>query len=556
MEPESPDVGLAAHRTDQLNSWKAIAAHLDRTVRTVQRWERTCHMPVYRHEHASSSSVYAYRSELDAWWSVRTPSATAESPPAQTQSSHTRCIAVLPFTDLSPTQDQQYYCDGIVEGLITSLAGIPGFKVISRSSVMRFREGSRGSLETIATLLAAQLLVEGSVQQDRDTVRINVRLVDPFRSGQVLWTETYDRPCTDVLEVQAEVAESVALRAQVSMTAEQRQAVGSPRKVDAQSHDAYLMGRFHWNKRTEAALCASLTYYAEAIEHDPLDALGYAGLAESYTTLSGNEFWAPAEGYTKGQAAARKALEIDPRSAEARVALAMVLALYEWQWCAAEDEFLQAVGVNPSCANAYHWYGLCLLNVGRTDEAMAAIRRAHVLDPLSPIITANLGRPLFYLRRYDKAISQFEKALALESTFWLAHLFLAWALTETRRLDEAAREAETAIAQSNGNTAAILTLADVYAASGEAQRAAETIATIPHNEGDNTGRYVSAFRIARVFARLNDSSRAFECLARSSRQRSLGSTTYLTLDPALDTIRGDPRFAAYVAQVGLQEMAF
>ena len=298
--------------------------------------------------------------------------------------------------------------------------------------------------------------------------------------------------------------------------------------------------------------CA-LGFFNRAIDCDSTDPLGHAGLADTYTALSGNEYWFPSEGFVRAKICAVRALELDPEAAEPRVPLAMVHGLYEWQWAAAEREFEKALELNPSYANGHHWYGMMLLGIGRLADAIPRIRQAYELDPLSPIITANLGRPFLYLRRYDEAIRQFEKALDISPDFWLAHLFLSWVLAAKGDGAAAVQEAEAAVELSDGNTIALLALAEACAVHGEEERARDLVANTAPGPSVSSKRFASAFRVARVYAQLQEPATAFEWLQKSLGERSLGNSTYLTVDPALDSIRGDARFARYVNALGLGE---
>jgi TolB-like protein/tetratricopeptide (TPR) repeat protein len=534
-------------RVDRLDSWKEIAVHFGRTVRTVQRWERFCGMPVYRHGHHSSSSVYAFRADLDHWWASRRVRANIDN---DAGSVHAACIGVvvLPFEDLSDGREYEHLCDGTVE-LITTLAAIPGFRVISRSSGLRFKQ----KLPTEAAVLAARwgimVCVEGSVLADADRVHLNVRLADATDAGDVLWSEQYDIQRSKVLQIHSEIARAVASHCQLTLSGRVQRALASSRMVDVRAYDAYLRGRFQWNKRTEASLRGALEHFNEAIEHDPVDALGYAGLAETYAALSGNEFWPPSNGYERAKASAVRAIELDPLRAEPYVALAMVLGLYEWRWAEAEEEFQKALTLNPSYANAHHWYALAMLQMGRVDDALDQMQHALALDPLSPAITANVGRPLLFARRYNEAIKQFNRALEIDPEFWLTHWLLAWAYIELQDGPSAIRHATTA-ARMSQHPASQLLLAEAGWVAGESETVARMMAAMPGSV--YAGRYVSAFRIARVFARMNRVQLTLEWLERSFEERSLASTTFITLDPVFDSVRSHPRFVQCVNHLGLK----
>jgi serine/threonine-protein kinase len=533
-------------RPGYLDSWKAIAAHLRRTVRTVQRWERTSDLPVHRHEHRTGSSVYAYAEELDIWWSTRRPDDAEVLPLVSPPPAGVLRIAVLPFADLSPDGGQAHVCAGLGEELVAALSAVGSLRVTAPSSVARVLRLGR-DLPSLASRLGIRLLIEGSLRRDDDRIRVTARLVNAL-DGDVLWCEQYDRQFDEILELQTNIAAAVAERTRLTTDSTERQPLRT-RGFDSPVQEAYLRGRQAWNRRTEDGFRQAIEYFQHVIDAAPLDPRGYAGLAQAYTALSGNEFWAPHDGYPRGKAAATQALEIDPQSIDARTALAMALVLYDWDWPRAESEFLTALDLNPSSANAYHWYGLALLSVGRLREGTAAIARAHALDPLSPVITANLGRPYWCLRQYDRAVAFYRRGIDLAPELWLGHAFLAWALVEMGQFAEAEDAALTAIDRSGGNSSALATLADVRAAAGNRQLALETLDEILARR--EKGRYGSAFRIARVYARLADADATFDWLDRAHTERSLGSTSFLLYDAVFDRFRDRPRFAEYLKALRL-----
>jgi TolB-like protein/tetratricopeptide (TPR) repeat protein len=526
---------------ERLDSWKEIAAHLARTVRTVQRWERLG-LPVHRHEHVTGSSVYAFRHELDQWWRTRRP----EGPPSATQpvegSTHKSLeprIAVLPFTALGAPEDA-YFADGFVDELITRLAVAHSIAVISRTSVMQFRERDTLPLDRVATSIAATLLVEGTIHREADQVIISVRLIDPFDAGRVIWGQQYGCTRPDVRQLQAQVAQDIVLHA-TDRARLRRGVADQPRRVVPEAHDAYLMGRFYLHKRTVAALETALERFAQAVAFDPTDARGYAGLAETYVLLSGNEFWSPSAGFPKAREAALQALARDERNAVAHAALAMVTALYEWRWDEADAGFARALDVNPSYAEAWHWRGAVRLMAGRIAESVGPLTHAVDLDPLAPIIVVNSGRPLHFLGHYDKAVERCDQALSFAPGFWIAHVNRAFAFSAQGDGERALDAARLAVELSKGNSIAVLSAAEAHAVAGNHDTALSIVEQITRPP-DEEPSYVSAFRVARVFARLGEKDTAFEWLERSGEERSLGNSTYLPIDPALDSIKGDPRF--------------
>jgi tetratricopeptide (TPR) repeat protein len=311
------------------------------------------------------------------------------------------------------------------------------------------------------------------------------------------------------------------------------------------------MGRFYLHKRAAAALLTALERFNQAVALDPSDARGYAGLAEACVLLSGNEFWAPGAGFPKAREAARQALERDPRNAVAHAALGMVKALYEWKWDEAARELDTAIELNPNYADAWHWRGVVRLMTGRIAESIPLLDHAYELDPLSPIIVVNSGRPLHFLEQYDEAIDRCNHALTFAPGFWLAHINRAFAYSAQGDGPRAIEAARTAVELSKDNGAAVLALAEAHAVAGDQASALAVVDRVTAAREQPGASYVSAFRIARVFARLGDREQAFEWLQRSVQERSLGNCTYVPLDPALDSLRDDARFGEVLGALHL-----
>ncbi|HUR33585.1 MAG TPA: tetratricopeptide repeat protein [Vicinamibacterales bacterium] len=538
---------------ERLDSWKAIANHLGRTVRTVQRWERMG-LPVHRHEHLSGSSVYAYASEIDWWWASRRPEEPALLRPAIGGRADTQMprIAVLPFLMLDDTPDEPYFGDGFLEELIATLARARAVSVISRTSVMRFRDRSEIPLARIAAMLSATLIVEGSVQRTGDAVLVSIRLVDPHDAGRILWADHYRCRRSGIHHLQTQVAQDLV---DVAARRDRRpgETLAPGNAVVPEAHDAYLMGRYYLHKRTAAALALALERFQQVTAFDPADARGDAGLAETYMLLSGNEFWPPSAGFPKAREAAARALDRDPGNAVAHASLGMVKALYDWDWSGADREFDVAIDLNPNYAEAFHWQGVTRLMSGLIAESMPPLARAVELDPLSPIILVNSGRPSHFLGRFDEAIAWCDRALAQAPDFWTAHYNRAMALAAMGDAPAALAAARRAVETSHGKGPTLLVLAEAHAVAGNAPEALRTIAEAIGSAQAPAGSptYVNPFRVARVFARLGDADAALDWLNRSYAERSLGNSTYASLDPAIDPLRDHPRFQRLMEALGV-----
>src|SRR5437899_5583015 len=328
-------------------------------------------------------------------------------------------LAVLPLHNLSHDSEQEYFSDVMTDELITDLAKFGGLRVTSHTSVERYKDTKR-PLPEIARELGVDAVVEGTVTRSGDRVRITAQLIDG-RSDRHLWAESYERDLRDVLALQNEVSGDIAKEIQIKVTHPEKSLLASARPVSPEAHEAYLKGRYFWNKRSEEGVRKGIDYFEQATRIDPNYAVAYAGLAESYIVLNGYRFLPPTQAFPKAHAAALKALELDERLAEAHTSLGSYQWEYEWDKSGAEKEFRRAIELNPSYATAHAWYAEELAALGRGDQALAEIRRAREVDPLSLPISVVAGWILYVERDNDQAIDQFQRTLELDSNFAIAH---------------------------------------------------------------------------------------------------------------------------------------
>lgn len=378
-------------------------------------------------------------------------------------------IAVLPLENLSGDPEQDYFTDGMTEMLITELSKIGALKVISRQSVMQFK-GTDKPLPEIARELDVDAVVEGSALHIGERVRITVQLIEAA-TDRNLWADNYDRDVSDVLELHSEVAQAIARQIKIAVTPEEETRLASGRPLNPKAHEAYLRGRYHWNKRTEEGLKKSIEHFQQAVEMDRGYALAYAGLADAYVFLGGYQVFPPKEVNTKAKAAALKALELDDTLAEVHASLA-IAKLSEWDWLGAERELKRAIELNPSYATAHHWYAYYLETLGRFDEAVEEIQRARELDPLSLIIDITAGDIMFQrVGQYDKAIAHYRKTLELDPNFGMTHEWLGRAYAQKGMYEEAIAEYQRSVSLSGRSPRVMAGLGYTYAvAGGEAKR--------------------------------------------------------------------------------------
>ena len=454
-----------------------------------------------------------------------------------------KSIAVLPFENLSEDSDNTYFADGIQEEILTRLAKIGDLKVISRSSTRDY-QGKPRNLADIAKQLGVANILEGSVRKAADRVRVNVQLINA-QTNSHLWAETYDRKLTGVFEVESDIAKTIAESLNAKLTRSERQAIAVRPTANPEAYELYLKGRFLWNKRTGADMRKAIDYFNQAIAKDANYALAYAGLADCYDLLHEYSDLSPKESYPKAKAAAIKALELDDTLGEAHTSLAYSLVNYDWDWRGAEKEYQRAIQLNPNYATAHQWNAECLSMLGRYTEAIAEIKKAQQLDPLSLIINQGVGGKFLYARRYDEAIAQFHRTLELYPHFPPTHQRLGWCYAKKRMYDEAIAEMQKAVELSGNSAQMIAALGYAYAAAGRRDTAQGIIAELERRSKES---YVDNYFVATIFAALGEKDEAFALLNKACEERSYWMP-WLNIDPQLDNLRSDSRFDALVQRV-------
>jgi serine/threonine-protein kinase len=455
-----------------------------------------------------------------------------------------KSIAVLPFADLSPARNQEYFCDGIQEEILTRLSRIADLKVISRTSTQRFKNAPN-NLPQIARQLGVAHILEGTVQKADDQVRVNVQLIKAEGDSH-LWSEKYDRRVTDIFAVESEIATNIAAVLQAKLTGAEQRAIARQPTENAAAHQSYLKGAYFFNKRTVPDLRTAIEYFEDAISKDPGYALAYAGMADACTILSVLGGEDPTETVSKAKVAARKALQLDDTLPEAHNSLGLILAYYEFDFAQSKKEFERAIELNPNYADAHHQFGnVNLIKIGEFDRAIAEGTRAVELDPLSLIINADLGQNYLMARRYDEAIEQSRKTLALDPRFYLAHWNLGEALQMKGQMREAVAAYEKTV-ELTDDPRALAMLAQGYAKIGQSDRARNVLSQL---EQLAANRYVGAFRLAIVHLALGENEKALEQIERACRKPVDPDVINLKIEPLLDPLRGEPRFERLVAKL-------
>jgi eukaryotic-like serine/threonine-protein kinase len=461
-----------------------------------------------------------------------------------TTANRIRSLAVLPLENLSGDSTQEYFADGMTEELINNLAKIGDLKVISRTSAMQYK-GVHRRLPQIARELNVDAILEGSVLRSGDHVRISTQLIQGATDNQI-WSHSYESDLSDVLGLQRDVARATAAEIRVALTPQQTALLTHSKRVNPEAFEAYLKGRFFWNKRNEEGFRKGIEYFHKAIDEDPNYAPAYAGLADSYLMLVEYGLTPAKQGVPEARAAALKAVELDDTLAEAHTSLAAVREDYDWDWPAAEKEFRRAIELNPGYVTAHQWYAEFLAEMGRFDEALNHGTRALDLDPLSLMANSALGEILYESRQYDPAIEQLHKTLDLDSSFGEAHRLLGLSYLQKSRYKEAIDELGKALTFSGGSPQCAALLGRAYAVSGQKRKAREMLESV---KGQSRRMYVSPDDLSRLYAGLGDKDEAFRLLQDAFEQR-LPSMLNLKVDPTVDELRSDERFQQLLDRVG------
>lgn len=536
----------SASADDRLDSWKEIAAYLGREVRTVQGWEKTEGLPVHRHQHSRQGSVYALKSELNTWREARreSPSAppvetgpTAPSRwlwasfaglalvaaaaallwwthrPAANAGGQSPSVAVLPFLDLSPAKDQEYFSDGLTEELIDALTRVPNLHVVARTSAFAFK-GKPADVREIGRQLNVSTILEGSVRKSGDQLRITAQLAR-VSDGYHLWSRTYDRRLQDVFAVQREISQTIA----GLLRGGDLPARSQPRDLEA--YRLYQEGRYFFNKfEPPESDTKAIERYRQAIARDPQMAQAYAGMADAYSYLAENFVAAPREVMPKAREAAEKAVALDDSSADAHIALGIVKLDYDRDREGGQREFLRAIQLNPGSGYAHHWYAHSLEVQGRLDEARKEMRAALDLDPLSIPINWDIGSELLCAGKVDEALRHLKKAADLFPNIPVFAFLQVSAYAYKGEGEPAKRLVESLKTTQPGMADDPLFLSTYGMEAVLNGRHSEALAILDRMERLRQTRYVDAFMALPLCAALHDRRRERLWLARGEEERS------------------------------------
>jgi TolB-like protein/Tfp pilus assembly protein PilF len=540
---------------DRLDSWKEIASYLRRDVRTVQRWEKKEGLPVHRHLHDKLGSIYAYRNELTEWFTTRQQSGAVAG-----QEGHAEKIklAVLPFGNLSGEREDAYFSDGLTEEMITQITRLQAsdLAVIARTTAEHYDSSSK-SLDQMKKELGVSYVLEGKVRRGGNRVRITAHLTQLKDQTQV-WAETYERDLSDVLSVQADIAQAIARQINLALNLSETARLSGLQKglsrVQPAAYDAYLKGRYNLHEMTPSAISRSIEDFEHAIQADEKYAPAYAGLASAYALLAIAPFdlLAPHEAMPKAEKAARKALELDGSFAEAHTALALVNHHYHWKWKEAEAGYERAIELNPDHADTHLWYSWMLLALARRDAAFDEIEQTlSIVQETDPhrLVTVHTTRAAAYYfgREYQRAVEECEKAEQLDPGYFMLHFIAGRAYMRLNEHAKAIAHLKQARTETGEMPLMDAALGLAYAVSGEM---AETLKLAEAFQSAAKKRYIPPTYLGMLFAGLGDKDKAMAWLEKAFEERADG-LTWLNVEPMLDEVRSDPRFESLIRRIGL-----
>jgi TolB-like protein/Tfp pilus assembly protein PilF len=453
-------------------------------------------------------------------------------------------IAVLPLENLTGDPAQEYFADGMTDALITELSQIKKLRVISRTTVMQYKHAKK-PLQQIAQELHVDAVVEGSVLQDKDRVRISATLFQTNIEG-ALWADKFDRDYTEVLALQSDVATAIARGIQVELSGTEQYELARSRSVVPEAYEAYLRGKYEAEKRTPEGFLAAAEFYQKATQKDDSFALAWAGLADAYMNISNYQLQPAGVMMPKAKQAAQKALELDDRLGEAYTSMAAI-RFYHLEDGDIEGEFQKAISLNPGYSTALHWYALFTAAKGRRQESIREIKLAREIDPRSLIINANVGWCYYLAGEYDHAIETEKVTLQMDPSFAIAHGYLGQAYLEKKQYEDAVNEFRTFVSLAPGDASREAELGYAYAISGKKDEAEQILQEFENAAGK---KYISNYDWAILYAGFRDKEKTMDALEKAYEERN-GRMPNLAVHPQFVFLRKEPRFQKLLSEMGL-----
>jgi eukaryotic-like serine/threonine-protein kinase len=465
-------------------------------------------------------------------------------------------LAILPLINMSGEMDAEYLSDGITESLINNLSKLPKLRVMARSTVFRYKGHATEGLQNVdgpdpiqvGVDLGVRAVFIGRFFQRDDSLIIKAELVDAS-DGAHLWGGQFSRPMKDVFAIEEEISQEITENLRLKLTGAQKKRLAKRYTENTEAYQLYLKGRYHWNKRTQEGITKGIEFFDQAIALDPNYALAYAGVADGYNLLASYSTMSPRTAFLRAKATVMRALKLDPNLAEANASLAHIRFWYEWDWHGAERDFKKALELNSGYGTAHLWYALYLMSMGRVDEAIAEVKRAQELDPLSLIINLNVSRVLYFARKYEQAAEQCLKTVEMYPNFFLAHRRLGQIYERQRMYKEALAEFEKSLALAPNNSETLSVKGYTLAAAG---RIAEAEQVLEELKELSRQIYVSPYSLSRLLFGLGKNDEAFEYLEKTHQERH-GIMVYLKAEPLFDDVRSDPRYISLLQRLNLAD---
>jgi DNA-binding winged helix-turn-helix (wHTH) protein/TolB-like protein/Tfp pilus assembly protein PilF len=454
-----------------------------------------------------------------------------------------RSLAVLPFQTLGTNTADKYLGLGMADAVITKLANT-GKIIVRPTSAIQQYAGTQLKPQSVGREQGVDAVLDGRIQREADRVRVTVQLIR-VQDGQQLWADTFDRQFTDIFTLEDALSEMAAQSIRLKLTGEETRRFTKRSTESPDAYEAYMKGRYFWNKRTESGLKKGLDYFRQAIKLDPSFAEAYVGVADSYATLGLYAVLPPRQAFPAAKDAATRALQMDDSLAAGHATLAFIHFYYDWNASASEDEFRRALAENPHYAMAHSWYGESLAARGQYAEASAEAQRALQDDPLSLIVGSNAGWTLALAGRYDQAVDTLKKAIEIDPTFPRTHFRLGEIYEQRGQYSMAIPEFEKAVQLSGGDPYYQGSLGHAYGASGNSNQAQSVLQKL---QGRLQQQYVPPYALGLVYVGLQDKNQAFRWLRKAVEDRST-SMVFLRSDPELASLRSDPRFAQLTQSV-------